>query len=100
MPPESWQTIAARKRASAQDKIPTDWRLPASYLDKVSEKSLDGVLSVPRDCGLLSLAELEITEQNDAVSLLQKLADRSLTAVQVSTAFSKRAAIAQQLVRP
>jgi hypothetical protein len=32
--------------------------------------------------------------------LLAKLADGSFTATQVVTAFSKRAAIAQQLVRP
>jgi len=95
---ESWQSIVAAKQASAKEKIPTAWRLSESYLEKVSEESLESVLSVPRECGLLSPVELEITDQHDAVSLVHKLAEGTFTAEQVTTAFSKRAAITQQLV--
>ena len=95
---ESWQSIVAVKQASVRAKIPPEWHLPGRYLERVSEHSLDSVLSVPSECGLLSPAELTITEKYDAVSLLQQLAERVFTAEQVITAFSKRAAIAQQLV--
>jgi amidase len=98
MTPETWQTIVAAKQASVIEKIPTAWRLSESYLEKVSEDSLESVLSVPRECGLLSPVELEITDQHDVVSLVHKLAEGTFTAEQVTTAFSKRAAIAQQLV--
>lgn len=94
---ESWQSIVAAKQASAKEKIPAAWRLSESYLE-VSEESLESVLSVPRECGLLSPVELEITDQHDAVSLVHKLAEGTFTAEQVTAAFSKRAAIAQQLV--
>jgi amidase len=48
--------------------------------------------------GLLSQAEVEITENYTASRLLEKIASGSVSAVAVTHAFSKRAAIAQQLV--
>lgn len=55
-------------------------------------------MDVPRDCGLLSEKELEITERT-AVDLVKRLAKGELTAVEVTAAFCKRAAIAHQMVR-
>jgi Asp-tRNA(Asn)/Glu-tRNA(Gln) amidotransferase A subunit family amidase len=55
------------------------------------------VLHVPRECGILSPTEVSITEDHSIKSLLSALASQRLTALDVTTAFCKRAAIAQQL---
>jgi Asp-tRNA(Asn)/Glu-tRNA(Gln) amidotransferase A subunit family amidase len=55
------------------------------------------VRSIPRTCGILNSKELEITEKYDATSLAQAIRSKSLTAEDVTTAFCKRAAIAQQV---
>jgi amidase len=92
----SWQEIAAGKRKAAYDLIPEAWRLPSSMIPK-SEDAVS-VMEIPRKCGLLSEAELDITEKYDAVALVEKLASKQVSATNVIAAFSKRAAIAQQLV--
>jgi amidase len=97
-PSKDWQSIAAEKRADAFKRIPKAWRLPSAMLAKYNASTPRNVLSIPRDCGILSEQEVEITGQYDAVTLAEKLAKRDFTAVAVTTAFSKRAAIAQQLV--
>jgi amidase len=94
---ESWQEIAARKRADAFQKIPTEWRLSPQYLQQDQEKN-HGVLHIPTECGILSEAEIAITENFDAVALLEQLATGKLRSVAVTTAFCKRAAISQQIV--
>lgn len=94
----AWQQIAAEKRRIAASKIPPAWLLPTEILASISEDSPISVTSIPRSCGLLSETELDITENYSAVGLLQKLASAELSAVEVTTAFCKRAAIAQQLV--
>lgn len=55
------------------------------------------VTSVPRQCGLLSEAELDMTEKYDVTSLAEAIASRKLTSVAVTAAFAKRAIIAHQL---
>ncbi|KAJ5833376.1 hypothetical protein N7474_001687 [Penicillium riverlandense] len=92
----TWQEKAAAKRAEADAKIPSEWRLPADFLQQVKIND-QCVLDVPSKCGLLSAAELAITEIQDATALRDKLAAQELSAVEVATAFCKRAAIAQQL---
>lgn len=52
---------------------------------------------MPRTCGILTKDELDITENYDAHGLLEKLAQGTFSSVQVTTAFAKRAAIAQQV---
>ncbi|KAH6607064.1 amidase [Trichoderma cornu-damae] len=54
------------------------------------------VTSVPRSSGLLSDAELQLTEDYDATALLEMLAAKKITAVELLSAFRKRATIAQQ----
>lgn len=56
------------------------------------------VLNIPRTSGLLSDLELELTEQYDATSLLEKLAKQEVSAETLLVAFRKRATIAQQCV--
>lgn len=92
----TWQEKAAAKRAEADAKIPPEWRLSTEILQQVKDNDRC-VLKVPAECGLLSPAELAITEIQDATALRDKLANQELSAVDVATAFCKRAAIAQQL---
>lgn len=58
------------------------------------------VLSVFSSCGLLTDRELEITDVEDCVALLDKIHSREWSAYEVTIAFCKRAAIAQQLINP
>ncbi|GAB7361887.1 hypothetical protein MBLNU230_g1925t1 [Neophaeotheca triangularis] len=88
--PDNWRDIAARKQQERSARIPKEWRLEQSSLkDRLP-------ISVPRECGLLSGNELAITENHDATSLLEALASGKLKSLDVTTAFCKRAAIAQQ----
>ena len=87
-----WEDIAAERKAQVQDAIPQEWRLkevPAG----------DSVMSVPKDSGILTPEELAITESY-AVDLVRDLAAGKLSSVAVTTAFCKRAALAQQTVNP
>ncbi|KAI6808516.1 amidase, partial [Hortaea werneckii] len=92
--PETWQAIAARKQRERADRIPSQWKLPPAHMPAESRTN---VLSVPRECGLLSQQELNITENSDASALVSALSSGQLKAVDVTTAFCKRAAIAHQL---
>ncbi|KAF8864358.1 amidase [Acephala macrosclerotiorum] len=94
---QTWQTIASAYRLQTTAKIPSSWLLPSSITSKISETSSQNVLDIPRTCGILSEKEIEITEKYDAVTLTGLLAKGSLSSVEVTTAFSKRAAVAQQL---
>lgn len=89
----SWQEIVADKRKRQQDTIPKEWivtSLPA-------EDVLD-VTNFPLECGLLTEKEIEITELTDIAALLKKLAEGEWTSVEVTTAYSKRAIVAHQVV--
>lgn len=95
---ETWQAIAAKKRESAYEKIPNEWRLSTEKLEGLGQASNANVLNIPRESGILSARELEITEKYDAVALLEQLASGKFSSTEVTLAFSKRAAIAQQVV--
>ncbi|SPO07361.1 probable Acetamidase [Cephalotrichum gorgonifer] len=86
----SWEDLAAKRKAQVLDAIPQEWRLKEL-------PSGDSVMSVPAESGLLSADELTITESS-AAALVKSLAEGKLTAVAVTTAFLKRAALAQQTV--
>ncbi|KAK8132414.1 amidase [Apiospora kogelbergensis] len=89
----SYQIIAAEKVAQRNSKIPKDWLIfPQPFNDGTS------LLQVPITCGVLSEVECEITSNYDATALLAKLRAGGFSAEQVTIAFCKRAAIAQQLV--
>lgn len=95
MPSETknYQAIAAEKKAQQWSKIPTDWRIPTETLHDVNN-----VMDIPLTCGLLSETETRITSDYDATALLEKLMAGVWSVEQVTVAFCKRAAIAQQLV--
>lgn len=74
-------------------KIPKEYHLSKEIIDN---PPLD-VTDIARTCDILSKEELAITENYDAVGIAEAVAKGQLTAVQVATAFCKRAAIAHQL---
>ncbi|PKX88929.1 putative general amidase [Aspergillus novofumigatus IBT 16806] len=90
-----WQQKVQLKQSEAARKIPPEWRLSSGILNTISNES--NVLDIPAKCGVLSARELDITENYDATDLVQKLASKELSALEVTTAFCKRAAISQQL---
>ncbi|KAA8648150.1 hypothetical protein EYZ11_000538 [Aspergillus tanneri] len=95
MTTSTWQEKAALKASQAAEKIPEKWRLPVSLVQSL--KDATSVLDIPSKCGILTERESHITENYDATALLAKLASREFSSAEVTTAFSKRAAIAQQL---
>ena len=86
----AWQEKAAAEKARIDESIPSEWRLKNS-------DALAFNLELPTKSGLLTGDELAITESS-AVDLVAKLSQGALTSVAVTTAFCKRAALAQQLV--
>ena len=91
---QPWEARAAAKRASIAAKIPSDWRLSERDLKKAEDRrNLTG-----------SFIEQYLTDHErmitglSAVSLLSKIRDKDLTALEVTSAFCKRTAIAQQMV--
>lgn len=97
MTKSDWEQKVEAKQASVVAKIPAEWKLKSDILEKVSPDSTEGVLHIPRISGILTEKEVKITEDYDATSLVEKLASREFTSLEVVTAFVKRATIAQQL---
>jgi amidase len=89
----SWETIAQESQAGLLQSIPHRWRL---NLDEY--RSLTDVTHVPYKCGILTDAQLKITELT-AVEIVGRLESRELKAVQVLEAFAARTAVAHQLAR-
>lgn len=87
-----YEQIAKEKQAARDALIPSEWKL-----QQLPSPSTLNVTSIPRECGILTDNELRITEDYDATSLAEAMATRKLTSLEVTTAYCKRAAIAQQL---
>jgi len=86
-----------KKRASILEafaqKVPPELRLsPEIFASPPKDVS-----KIPVICGILTSAEIDITEKYDAVGLAEAIAARKLSAVEVATAFSKRAIVSHQL---
>jgi amidase len=98
-----WQDRVAAKQAAAEAAIPPGWRLSTATLAgiQLSPNSTTDLTKtdILRKCGILSERELGLTEKYNARQLLQKMAAGEVTSSEVTLAFSKRAAVAQQLVR-
>lgn len=88
-----WQEVAAKKQTERLERIPQAWRIDTSRYQEQHN-----VLDVPRCCGILNEKEIDITEKYDAVGIVEAIKARDLSAEEVTVAFCKRAAIAQQLV--
>jgi amidase len=87
----NWEELAADKRSRIVDSIPSEWLIQNLPTD-------DNVFEFPKTSGLLSPRELELTESS-ATELVAQLAQGKLKSVELTLAFCKRAALAQQLVR-
>lgn len=83
-PTPKWQSISWQKKDQQFARIPVQWRLP-----QLPPSSVTNYLNLPRECGLLSGKELNITENYDATALAQAIRERKLTCVDVATAFCK-----------
>ncbi|GKZ25637.1 hypothetical protein AbraIFM66951_007095 [Aspergillus brasiliensis] len=91
----TWKSTVHKKRAAQLAAIPPSWRLPESITADPPLNALEAI----RSCDILTEKELEWTEINDSTVLLSMLANREISSVQLTTAFCKRAAIAQQLTK-
>ena len=91
---EDWKTLCAARKQRQLDAIPPQWRI-----DPPPEERRN-VLHVPLACGILTAREAQITETVNVETLLAKLHSAEWSSVEVTTAFYKRALVAQQLVRP
>lgn len=93
------------RRIQNNNAIPEAWKLDISKISGLklpleSNKNNLIALDLPRTSGIMSQRELEITESYSINKLLTGLAQGYLTSLEVTTAFSKRAAIAHQTVSP
>ncbi|KAL8942631.1 MAG: hypothetical protein Q9216_001544 [Gyalolechia sp. 2 TL-2023] len=90
-----WETVRDRKLEEQRSRIPQEWLIPADKLP--SEKDLN-VVHIPQTCGVLSPREIHITQTYNARNLAVSIRNKKYTAVEVTIAFCKRAAISNQLL--
>ncbi|KAJ2992004.1 hypothetical protein NUW58_g2320 [Xylaria curta] len=91
--PQPWAARAAAKREDTLNKIRAEWRLSTTDLVK-AEKQRD--LTGPFIQQFLHDDEISIISK-DSVQLVEDIKNAKLTAVQVTSAFCKTAAIAHQI---
>lgn len=91
---EDLQTKAERARRRVLDSIPPRWILPT---DIKARFSTGDARSIVFNCGLLTAAQIEIINHN-ASDIVQKLAERKWSAVEVVESFCASAAVAHQVV--
>lgn len=90
--PLKWEEVASRRREEITSAIPPEYLVPRNLLQN------ENLVDLPYKCGILSPHELSITSLS-ATELLRLIHNETYTAVEVTTAFCKRAAIAHQAVR-
>lgn len=100
-----WKTLASAHASKQLSSIPSDWILDGAKLREISGAgtSREGhlvELDAARKSGLLSEEEITITQDFSATSILEHIRDQKFSAEEVTLAFCKRAALAQQLVSP
>jgi amidase len=90
----TWEKVAAAKREALAESIPSEYRVPQHQLPLESQLN---VTSWPKQSGWFTSEELEITDST-ALRILEKIASKTWSSEDVTRAFCKRAAAAQQLV--
>lgn len=90
-----WKPAVLTKRNTQINSIPTSWQLPESVLKSLPASSI----TVIRSSGILSADELSWTETTDIRDLVSLITSRRVSSEQLTTAFCKRAAIAQQVTK-
>ncbi|KAJ3744399.1 amidase signature domain-containing protein [Lentinula detonsa] len=92
-----WPQVARAVVAEREASIPADLRLSPEFVARYPAGS--DVLDAAAASGLMSEKELQLTDpSNDATAILSAIKTKNATAVEVLTAFMKRAAIAHQLL--
>ncbi|KAL2800986.1 amidase signature domain-containing protein [Aspergillus keveii] len=94
---QDWRTIAITHRANLDAQIPTEWRLTADFRASLPADGRLLQADPIRKSGILTEAELDVTENYSAAQLLQRLKWGDVSSVDVTRAFCKRAAVAGQL---
>ncbi|KAL4785682.1 amidase signature domain-containing protein [Aspergillus varians] len=94
---QTWRALAADRRKQLDLLIPTEWKLSDEFKASLPADGRLLQANPVRKSGILSDTELDITENYSAAQLLQKLSRGEVSSLAVTTAFCKRAAIAQQL---
>lgn len=97
-PTQDWASLIQQKLAQRESHIPKEWRLPETIMSRVDRDGLVSGFDLFNETTVLTKKERGITEDFDATGLLEKLVSGSLTSLEVTTAFCKRAAVAHQLV--
>ena len=91
---DSWRAKAEAKVADIESKIPDDWKLKEGDRDLAKkQRKLNGRFFQ----GFLDDSDLDIL-RNDSVQLVDKIKAQTYTAVEVTRAYCKATAIAQQIV--
>lgn len=88
-----WKDICSVRKNAQLASIPREWIIA------LPPETETNVMNIPRNCGLLTTRELQITETTDVAILLNKLRSSEWSSLEVTTAFYKRSIIAQQLAR-
>lgn len=91
---ELYEEIGERARARRENSIPKHYLLP----DEVLARLPKNVTSIARTSKHFTYDEIEIIE-SQAEDILLKIRERIWTSLEVTGAFCKAAAVAQQLVR-
>jgi amidase len=91
----AWNNRAVQKRTTQLALIPPSWHLPAAVLENPPKSAVETI----RASGILSADELAWTELTDIRELVELVKARQVTSEQLTTAFCKRAAIAQQVTK-
>ncbi|CAN6623011.1 hypothetical protein TRVA0_009S01200 [Trichomonascus vanleenenianus] len=90
---EQWEKRAQAARARRAAQLPEEYVIPS---DKLPAESVKDVSNFPKESGLLTDRELEITESN-VPTLFEAIKAKKYTALEVTQAYIKRAAYAHQL---
>lgn len=91
----TWEDIGKQARARLFESIPSEWRVSE---DKLPPADQADVLDIPSKSGLFSEHELQITASS-ATYIVQAIGSGEWTALEVTQAFCKKAAVVHQVVR-
>src|SRR5688572_22083596 len=94
-----WQKLVQAKLSDRQARIPREWHLGQSITSQVHDKSDASAFDLLSQTNILTPREHDITEKYDAATLIKMMATGVVSSLEVTTAFCKRATLAQQLVR-
>ncbi|KAJ4112182.1 hypothetical protein NW768_011761 [Fusarium equiseti] len=97
---QDWASLIQQKQADRESRIPNEWRLPQTIISRVDRDAPVSGFDLFNETAILTEKERYITEAYDATGLLEQLSSGSLTSLEVTTAFCKRAAVAHQLINP